>query len=241
MKRIAILMTLFILACALSFGALTQEYQILGGDKASVYDLGDTNLTKKISSTDLIETMSATVTGDGWHEYSSPKDSAPLTNGLFESGGVSVLVDDNNDGLANTPEIIFTYTFLTTKNILEILIFAGHDGSGGDRAFIDAKVETSTNGTNFTVLEEKLRAGVVDAPAPSPPAGTAVSFCRLYDDAAHNIANGVLAVRISIYSDFRDSAYRERDYSSMGGLDSPVLKEIDILEGATAVSDWNLY
>jgi len=225
-KLIALLFVILALSVVTAFAALVTEYQYVGAQ----YPNGDTNLTFHISSSDLINGVTGTIVSGGFHSATQPAGNtarvATLTDGIWSSNGLTVIVDDSDGGL---PALVVEYTFSATP-IYDIIIFAGHDGDGA-RGWINCNVEVNT-GSGYTTLMNEVKSGLYG----DLPAAAVSSFVRLYDSAQAAIATGVIGLRFSFYDVSHNSGtsffQKYDDNTTNPPLNYPnqgtVLKEIDV-------------
>lgn len=239
MKKSFILLSLFLVISSISFGALLVDYQLSSGAKATIYDLGDATLSKHVSGTDLLNGNTGTISAGGFHPATSG-DISNFTNGTWDSNGLTVIAADTayNEGTSLQGE----WTISPAKDIMEILVFSGHDGVG--RGWINFKVEIDT-GSGYTLLTDEAKTG--DYEQVQPDLTTMVGYVRIYDSMGASLAHDVSKLRITFYPVSHNSSNFFQKYDDLHAPtpnnypnQGTVLKEIDVIE-STAVGDWNLY
>ncbi len=244
MKKVSLIFGLLLIMSTAAFTATVEDYDLTSGTKATVYDLGDATLNYTISSTDLIQGVTATLIAGGFHTATVPGDNpsriATLTDGTFAADGLTVIA---SDAWYPNESLVLEYSFATLVDISDIRIFSGHDGDGA-RAWINAKIEVD-KGAGYYTLVENLTTGEFGQPKPST---SMVGVARIYDDAAGFIAAHVEKVKFTFYSvshnslgTFRAWDYNgppENNYSNQG----TILKEIDIIGVTpTRTEGWEKY
>jgi hypothetical protein len=248
MKRNTSLIVLFLIMGVSSlFSAVVNDYAITTGTKAAVYDTGDTSLPWHVSSSDLINGVTATLVGGDFHSATVPADQTGrlnvLTNGTWDTNGYSVICSDRD--IVGGPALIVEYSFTSAKNIAEIRVFAGHDGDGS-RGFINCDVAID-HGSGYIDLYKEFKTGPYGA---SSHNNSMVSAARLYQNAGNNIAVTVQKIKFTFYdvthNDNPKYIFKKYDDAiGYGGTNIPnqgtILKEIDVLEGPSSEENWYIY
>jgi hypothetical protein len=108
----------------------TATPQPIPGQDPPVWDgANDSDLPVQVSSHDLLEGKNGIIIGGGFHE-ASVGSVAHLTNGLFDSNGLTLVLLDYAE-----PALRVRYSFEEPVDIEEVRVFAGHGADGGSRAF----------------------------------------------------------------------------------------------------------
>lgn len=252
-KSIFLLIVLMALAIT-SFGAVVSDFAITSGTKAMVYDQGDAIMPWQVSTTDLINGVTATnltLVGGGFHPATQPTDATArlnvLTNGTWDTNGVSVICNDMDGANGGNAALIVEYAFTPAKHIGEIRIFSGHADSGGGRVWINCNVEVDS-GSGYQMLFEEFKTGHYGL-AVQDNTWSAVGALRMYQNAGNNVAVNVQKIKFSFY----DVSHNDNPTPHMfrhwndteGGRPKPnqgtILKEIDILEGVSSEKEWTIY
>jgi hypothetical protein len=211
------------------------DSQIAIGAKADAYDQAGTVLAQAVSAVDVIEGIAGTVTSGGFHgAYTGT--TVPLTNGVFDSDGLTVLGADT-DGTADASFAVEYTMPQAGADITGIRIFSGHD-SGGDRAFINAGVEIDT-GVGYAPLTD-ITTGAFGIAKPNNSAAAYAEWT--------GSALGVIAIRVTFENVSHNSTgffQAAADNTTAPPTAYPnqatIVKEIDvfgtILPGAS-VNDW---
>jgi|GEM_PF-733797 len=218
-----------------SFGT-DVEYEISIGPKASNYDLADAVITRKVSSTDLINGQTGTVSAGGFHG-ATVGGVGDLSDGEWDANGTTVIASD-----AAYPSISLQVEYLLNDALTTgMVIFAGHDGDGA-RGFINCEVEID-QGSGYTALDT-LETGPYGHPKPN---NSLVSYvAKTYDPPLP----GVEKMRFTFHSVSHNSTgffQRWDDNTTNPPVNYPnqgiVLKEIDVFgtPAASGVEDWFLY
>ncbi len=208
---------------------------------ATAYTQADGALAVKVSNSDLINAAAGSIVQGGFHSATVGNETN-LTNGTWDANGLTVIVNDI-DVLSNPqPGLVIEYP-LPSSRIDKIVIFSGHDG-GGDRAFINCKVEVDT-GAGYTQLGVNMVTGPFGTPKPNNPS---VADVVKYDPAG--LALGVQNIRFTFYDvshnsigffqDWNDNTTNPpAHYPNQG----PIIKEIDVYgqNPPTGVAQWQLY
>lgn len=227
--------------------AKVDNYEFAAGAASSVYNLGDGAITAKVSSSDLIHGVTGTVVSGGYHSATQPAQPTPgddtprtasLTDGVWASNGLTVIA---NDDFYPNPGLVVEYS-LNHVTVTKIAVFAGHD-SGGDRGFINCKVETDS-GSGYTQLGSKMTTGAFGQAKPN---NSVVSSVVKYDPAG--LASDVTKIKFTFYSvshnstgtfkEWNDNSAPENNYPNQG----TIIKEIDVfgIEPPSEVTDWTLF
>jgi hypothetical protein len=238
MKKSFILLSLFLVISSISFGALLVDYQLTSGSLATVYNLGDATLIKHVSGSDLLNGNTGTITAGGFHG-ATVGDISNLTNGTWDSNGLTVIAADNAYPVTSFQG---EWTISPAKDIMEIVVFSGHDNVG--RGWINFKVEVDT-GSGYTLLTDEAKTG--DYEQVQPDLTTMVGYVSVYNSTGGSIAYAVSKLRITFYPVSHNSSNFFQKYDDLHAPtpnnypnQGTVLKEIDVIE-STAVGDWNLY
>jgi len=234
MKKFIALFVILAFSVVTAFAALVTEYQYIGGQ----YPNGDTNLKFHVSNSDMINGVVGTVTSGGFHG-ATVGGVANLTNGTWDTGGLTVIAADSDGGV---PVLVVEYTF-TSATIYDIIIFGGHDGDGS-RGWINCNVEVDI-GSGYTTLMNEVKSGVYG----DLPAAAVSSLVRLYDSAQAAIATGAIGLRFSFYDVSHNSPpsffQKYDDNITNPPLNYPnqgtILKEIDVYITSLPVGDWTIY
>jgi hypothetical protein len=179
--------------------------------------------------------------GGGFHE-ASLGTLAAVTNGAFDSNGVTLVLADYAQ-----PSLRVRWDFAQPVDITEIRSFAGHDGSGGNRAFQSFDVHV-----NALLLESDLTSG---AYGQSSGGTTAVSLVRVLPEAgATHVAKRVTRLELAWYPVSNLDAFFVDRWDPLVDPDddldaaSPayvatILKEVDVLGAPSPPTPetWVLY
>lgn len=198
---------------------------------STAYSYADSQLSEQVSAADMINGIDGTIVSGGFHSaYTGGV--APLTNGTWDTPGVTALVNDY--GLTD-PAIVVEYP-LTNATIDKIVIFAGHDGDGA-RAFINCKVETKHSaGGAYTQLAGNLTTGAFGTAIPNTQTVSLVKF------AGTGIDTGVYGIKFSFYG-VSNSFNLAAGFAAPGAdaINGTIVKEIDVFgQNKVSVDDWSL-
>jgi hypothetical protein len=230
------------------------SFQIVVGPIGSVYNLGDATLSESISGADLMNGKILTLSGNGYHPATVPAGdaarTATLLDGAFAANGLTVIGadTDGNDQASLTLEYDILGTDGDVWDIDDIIVFSGHDGSGGPRAFINCVVEVD-QGAGYTTLVPHMLTDIFGTP-PGGPTDTAVAFAKYTDPGTD--ADGVLKIRFTLHNVSHNSTnffQKHNDNVTAPPSNYPnqgiVLKEIDVIGTATTppsgITDWMLH
>ncbi len=227
------------------FSLPNQSYALVSG--ATAYTQAETVIGQAVSTTDIINGMTGAVSGAGFHPATVPADAIgranALANGLWDANSLTVIGADTGN---TNPSFVIEYNFVAANlvaDITEIRVFSGHD-SGGDRSFINCKVEIDT-GSGYTQLgSDNLRSGPFGLAKPNNPAVALVTWTD-----PGTLAQDVQKVRFTFYcvshnstgyfQAYNDNAAPANNYPNQG----TIVKEIDVL-GTTsifnALGDWTM-
>ena len=223
-----------------------------------------------LSSNDLIEGLIATElpADKGWHPANTnPADQlAAFTNGLGATGTLTGLLNDfPGEGV---PTKSIQYDLAQASNIGKINILTGNANDVDGRAFCTVLIRYSTdNGNNFSPLGGYVPGigsnsdGYYQSDAPlviNEPGGavngnleTLVSFMSIADDVSPLIASGVTNLQFDFYATNNTvnwywdpfdgvNPYSGYDDGQTEAISSPLVWEIDVLEGPSVSADFDM-
>lgn len=238
MKKSVIMATLSMALLAFTASAaVVGDFQLIADTLAN----GDTNLNVKISNTDLIQGLTGTMTGAGFHGATQPASDTDrlntLTDGAFSNAALTVIAADTD--ASSAPSCVIEYT-ITAADVWEIVAFSGHDGDGA-RTFINIQVEVNT-GSGFAPLggSDLITGNYGDSPT-----AASVAYARIYNDAGAPLASGVVGIRFTVQNVSHNSngLFKKWDDSAVPGFPNQgtILKEIDVKTAPSNVADWTQY
>ncbi len=187
----------------------------------------DADLTYQVSGSDLIESMTGQIISGGFHPANAGSV-AKLSNGLFDSNGVTLVLADYE-----SPALRVRYTFPQPMDIEEVRIFAGHNGDGGNRAFQSNDIwingepaATELNTGNYEQKSGGSKAVSLVRWLPEEGNGFAARYVETLDV--------FMFCSSSLSGDFRDRWSPlddpEKDKDGLGpAFVAPIIKEIDVL------------
>lgn len=198
---------------------------------SDAYTSGDLALSEQVSNSDILEGKVGT--GGVFHP-ATVGDATNLTNGAWDTNGLTVIMADEPGAPTGNPSCTIEYV-LTNATIDKIVIFAGHD-SQGSRAFINCKVETKDIGGTWTQVGGNLTTGAFGTLVPGQPAVSLVKF------ESAGMVTGAYGIRFSFYrvNNPFDPPPDIFDPPS-NGINGTIVKEIDVFgEDKVSVDDWSL-
>jgi len=207
---------------------------------SGVYTLYDAPLGVTVSNSDIINTMTGTLSGNGFHP-ATVGGVANLTNGEYDANGLTVIGADT-DG-SSQPSFTVEYDFVAggeQADITGVRIFSGHDGDG-TRVFINASVEVDT-GSGYAPLAT-ITTGAFGLTKPNASSVAYAEWAGTVND-VQKIRLTFENVSHSSTGFFQDPADNvtnpPQNYPNQGSI----IKEIDVFgtkEPAASVMDWTLY
>lgn len=213
------------------------------GEFAPVWNgVNDSVLPYPVSSIDLVNGVEPILVGGGFHDATGSRPLSNLTNGVFDSDGLSLVLADYV-----SPALRVKFEFDPPINVTELRVFAGHFDDTGNRSFMSNDIYF-----NGELAIQELNTGRYGQISSGATGVSMVRWTPGIDDG--EIAKMVSTIEIASYCTSSlnyefldrwspvDNPLQDRDGVGVAFV-APILKEIDIFGTTWLPRDgaWVLY